>query len=150
MLIMAGLSTGLLAGLLGSGGVLIVPSLVLVGGLAIHRAIATSLPVIYAISVVAISSHLLGGQSVPIIVAAWFLAGGAVGLFAARRSAKTLPARVCKRFSPSHCSPWLRSFSREQSSNLVERESFRALLEGKKCAAFPMGCVAAFSRRSDG
>ena len=50
MLIAAGLSTGLLAGLLGSGGVLIVPSLVLLGGLAIHRAIATSLPVIYAIT----------------------------------------------------------------------------------------------------
>ena len=84
MLITAGLSTGLLAGLLGSGGVVIVPSLVLLGGLAIHRAIATSLPVIYAISVVAISSHLLGGQTVPIIVAAWFVVGGGVGLFAGK------------------------------------------------------------------
>ena len=84
MLMTAGLSTGLLAGLLGSGGVLIVPALVLLGGLAIHRAIATSLPVIYTISVVAISSHLLGGQTVPIIVAAWFVAGGGAGLFAGK------------------------------------------------------------------
>jgi uncharacterized membrane protein YfcA len=84
MLIGAGLSTGLLAGLLGAGGVLIVPSLVLLGGLAIHRAVATSLPVIYAISVAAVSSHLLGGQTIPIIVAAWFVAGGAVGLFAGK------------------------------------------------------------------
>ena len=83
-LIAAGLSTGIFAGLLGSGGVLIVPSLVLFGGLPIHRAISTSLPVIYAISVAAISSHLLGGQTVPLIVAAWFVAGGGVGLFAGR------------------------------------------------------------------
>ena len=78
LLIAAGLSTGLLAGLLGSGGVLIVPSLVLLGGVAIHRAIATSLPVIYAISVAAISSHLLAGQTVPMIVAAWFVAGASM------------------------------------------------------------------------
>lgn len=84
LLIAAGLGTGLLAGLLGAGGVLLVPSLVLLGGLAIHRAIATSLPVIYAISLAAISSHLLGGQTVPLIVAAWFVAGGGVGLFAGR------------------------------------------------------------------
>jgi uncharacterized protein len=84
MLIAAGLNTGLLAGLLGAGGVLIVPSLVLLGGLAIHRAIATSLPVIYVISVAAVSSHLLGGQTIPIIVAAWFVGGGIVGLFAGK------------------------------------------------------------------
>ncbi len=83
-LIAAGLSTGLLAGLLGAGGVLIVPSLVLLGGLAIHRAIATSLPVIYAISVAAISSHWIGGQTVPIVVAAQFVAGGGAGLFAGK------------------------------------------------------------------
>ena len=84
LLITAGLSTGLLAGLLGAGGVLIVPSLVLLGGLAIHRAIATSLPVIYAISVAAISAHLFAGQTVPIVVAAWFVAGGGAGLFAGK------------------------------------------------------------------
>lgn len=84
LLVTAGLSTGLLAGLLGAGGVLIVPALVLLGGLAIHRAIATSLPVIYAISVAAISAHLFAGQTVPIIVAAWFVAGGGVGLFAGK------------------------------------------------------------------
>lgn len=84
MLMAAGMSTGLLAGLLGAGGILIVPSLVLLGGLAIHRAIATSLPVIYVISGAAISSHLLGGQTVPIIVTAMFVAGGSVGLFAGK------------------------------------------------------------------
>ena len=63
---------------------MIVPSLVLLGGLAIHRAITTSLPVIYAISLAAIFSHLLGGQTVPIIVAAWFVAGGGVGLVAGK------------------------------------------------------------------
>ena len=84
MLIAAGLSTGIFAGLLGSGGVLIVPSLVLLGGLPIHRAISTSLPVIYIISVAAISSHLLGGQTVPLLVAAWFVVGGGAGLLAGR------------------------------------------------------------------
>jgi len=92
LLIAAGLSTGLLAGLLGSGGVLIVPSLVLLGGVAIHRAIATSLPVIYAISVAAISSHLLAGQTVPLTAAAWFVAGGAAGLFTGKALGKRLPA----------------------------------------------------------
>ena len=83
-LMVAGFSTGILAGLLGSGGALIVPSLVMLGGLAIHRAIATSLPVIYAISVAAISSHLLGGQTIPAVVAVSFVAGGGMGLFAGR------------------------------------------------------------------
>jgi uncharacterized membrane protein YfcA len=97
LLIAAGLSTGLLAGLLGSGGVLIVPSLVLLGGVAIHRAIATSLPVIYAISVAAISSHLLAGQTVPMIVAAWFVAGGAVGLFAGKALGQKLPGPLMQK-----------------------------------------------------
>ena len=90
LLIAAGLSTGIIAGLLGSGGVLIVPSLMLLGGIAIHRAIATSLPVIYAISVAAISSHLLGGQTVPLIVAAWFIAGGGMGMCVGRVFGKKL------------------------------------------------------------
>jgi uncharacterized membrane protein YfcA len=97
LLIAAGLSTGLLAGLLGSGGVLIVPSLALLGGVAIHRAIATSLPVIYAISVAAISSHLLAGQTVPMIVAAWFVAGGAVGLFAGKALGQKLPGPLMQK-----------------------------------------------------
>jgi len=84
LLVGAGLSTGTLAGLLGAGGVLIVPSLILLGGLTIHRAIATSLPVIYAISVAAISSHLLRGQTVPVLVAMWFVVGGGIGLFAGK------------------------------------------------------------------
>jgi len=62
MLMTAGLSTGLLAS---------------------RRAITTSLPAIYAISV-AISSHLLGGRTVPIIGAAWFVAGGGARLFAGK------------------------------------------------------------------
>jgi uncharacterized membrane protein YfcA len=97
MLIAAGMSTGLLAGLLGAGGVLIVPSLVLLGGLAIHRAIATSLPVIYAISIAAVSSNLLGGQTVPIIVAAWFVAGGGMGLFAGKALGQRLSGRLLQK-----------------------------------------------------
>jgi uncharacterized membrane protein YfcA len=84
LLAAAGLITGILAGLLGAGGVLIVPALVLVGGLAIHRAIATSLPVIYAISVAAVLSHLLTGQTVPLQVTTWFVAGAILGLAVGR------------------------------------------------------------------
>jgi uncharacterized membrane protein YfcA len=89
-LALAGVATGILAGLLGIGGLLIVPSLVLLGRLEIHRAIATSLPVIFVISVAAISSHFLGGQRVPLNSTALFVVGGALGMIAGTRLGKRL------------------------------------------------------------
>lgn len=97
MLMAAGLSTGILAGLLGAGGVLIVPSLVLLGGLAIHRAIATSLPVIFVISIGAISSHVLGGQTVPPGVTGWFIGGGGAGMIVGKALGQKLPGRTRQR-----------------------------------------------------
>jgi uncharacterized membrane protein YfcA len=73
-----------------------VPALVLVGGLAIHRAIATSLPVIYAISVAAVSSHLLTGQTIPLQVTTWFVAGGHTGT-----GCRTVPWGETFRASPA-------------------------------------------------
>lgn len=79
-LALAGAAAGFLAGLLGIGGVLITPALVLLGRVEIHRAIATSLPVVFAISISAIASHLLGGQTVPPVLAAAFIGGGSAGV----------------------------------------------------------------------
>lgn len=77
----AGLVTGLLAGLLGvGGGFILVPVLVLFGGIEIHRAVATSLCVIALISVPATASHLLAGQTIPLDIAALFAVGAILGL----------------------------------------------------------------------
>jgi uncharacterized membrane protein YfcA len=85
MLSVAGLFVGIVAGLLGVGGVLIAPSLVLLARLPIHRAIATTLPVIFIISISAISSHFLGGQRVPPTTTALFAGAGATGMIAGMR-----------------------------------------------------------------
>ncbi len=89
-LALAGLATGVLAGLLGIGGLLIVPSLVMLGGIEIHRAIATSLPVIFTISLSATSVHLLGGQRIPAAATVLFITGGLFGMFAGVRFRKRL------------------------------------------------------------
>jgi uncharacterized membrane protein YfcA len=81
-LALAGLATGILAGLLGVGGLLIVPSLVILGGIDIHRAIATSLPVIFTISLSATSVHLLIGQRIPAPTTVLFISGGLFGMAA--------------------------------------------------------------------
>lgn len=89
-LALAGAAAGFLAGLLGIGGVVITPALVLLGGVEIHRAIATSLPVIFAISISAIASHLLAGQTLPLILAALFIAGGCAGVISGIRLGRRL------------------------------------------------------------
>ena len=77
----AGLVTGVLAGMLGvGGGFLIVPALVLFGRLEMHRAVATSMPVVAVVSVAAMGAHLLSGQRVPLATTAAFAAGGLIGL----------------------------------------------------------------------
>lgn len=87
----AGLVTGLLAGLLGvGGGFILVPVLVLFGGVEIHRAVATSLCVIALVSVPATASHLLAGQTIPLDVAALFAIGAIVGLKLGSRLAAKL------------------------------------------------------------
>lgn len=87
----AGLVTGLLAGLLGvGGGFILVPVLVLFGGVEIHRAVATSLCVIALISVPATASHLLAGQTIPLDIATLFAIGAALGLKLGSRLAAKL------------------------------------------------------------
>jgi uncharacterized membrane protein YfcA len=93
-LALAGLITGILAGLLGVGGVLIVPALVLVAGIQIRYAIATSQAAVFWIGLSAMSSHLLAGQRVPLLTTSLFLASGALGMVASTRFAKRLSTRT--------------------------------------------------------
>ena len=87
----AGFFTGLLAGLLGvGGGFILVPVLVLFGGLEIHRAIATSLCVIALVSIPATASHLIAGQTIPLDLALLFAVGCLLGLSLGSRLAAKL------------------------------------------------------------
>jgi uncharacterized membrane protein YfcA len=81
----AGVFVGIVAGLLGIGGVLIAPSLVLLARAPIHRAIATTMPIVFVISLSAISSHLLAGQRVPPLTTLVFASAGAAALLAGMR-----------------------------------------------------------------
>ncbi len=80
-LLAAGLITGMLAGLVGiGGGFVIVPALVLFSGLAIHRAIATSMFSIAVISAAAMGAHFLAGHRPPLDSVGLFTVGGFLGL----------------------------------------------------------------------
>lgn len=81
LLSVLGLTTGVLAGMFGvGGGFVIVPALVLFGGLAIHTAVATSLMVIFLISVSGVTSYVVGGGHVSWAIAGLFALGGVVGM----------------------------------------------------------------------
>lgn len=77
---LAGLGTGALSGIFGvGGGFLIVPALVLVGGLEIHRATATSLFIIALISATGVAAYLNAGRALDWGLTALFVVGGVVG-----------------------------------------------------------------------
>ena len=81
LLSLLGLATGVLSGLFGvGGGFVIVPALVLFGGLAIHRAVATSLMVIFLISVSGVASYVASGGQLSWALAGLFAVGGVVGM----------------------------------------------------------------------
>jgi uncharacterized membrane protein YfcA len=76
-----GVIAGVLSGMLGvGGGFFIIPALLFFGGLEIHSAIATSLPVVVLISAVAMTGHLVAGQRPPLELTGLFAAGGVVGV----------------------------------------------------------------------
>lgn len=78
----AGALVGLMSGLFGiGGGFLIVPALLQFTGTSIHRAAATSLLVIFLVSISGVAAHLLHGQNFPMPVSALFIAGGFAGMF---------------------------------------------------------------------
>jgi uncharacterized membrane protein YfcA len=79
----AGAAAGLLSGLFGvGGGFIIVPALLYVTGTTIHRAVATSLLVIFLISLSGVAANLVSGQVFPMPVSVLFLAGGLLGMVA--------------------------------------------------------------------
>ncbi len=81
MMAVLGLVTGVLSGLFGvGGGFVIVPALVLVGGMEIHRAVATSLLVIPLVSVTGIVQHLRQQHALDTQVTMLFVVGGVVGM----------------------------------------------------------------------
>ncbi len=96
LLVLVGLITGVLSGMFGvGGGFIIVPALVLLSGMAIHRAVGTSLFVIVLISISGVISHMVNGNSLPVNTTLLFLAGGGIGMWlggivATRLNASTL------------------------------------------------------------
>jgi uncharacterized membrane protein YfcA len=83
LLAIVGVLTGILSGLFGvGGGFVIVPALVLYSGMAIHRAVGTSLLVIALVSASGVASHLLAGREIPLETTLYFVLGGVLGMFA--------------------------------------------------------------------
>ncbi len=79
---LTGLVSGVLSGIFGvGGGFLIVPALVLVGGLEIHRATATSLLVIALISAAGVAAYLNAGRPLALDLTALFVVGGVGGMW---------------------------------------------------------------------
>lgn len=91
VLAFSGVLTGLLSGLFGvGGGFLIVPALVLVASLPMHRAVAASLLVIAIISAAGSVSYLLAGRPLALKVTALFVLGGLGGMVLGGRLSRRL------------------------------------------------------------
>jgi uncharacterized membrane protein YfcA len=90
----AGTAAGLLSGLFGvGGGFIIVPALLSVTGMGVHRAISTSLLVIFLISSAGVAATLTQGTEWPWRLAAAFMAGGVAGMAGGSATRSRLPAR---------------------------------------------------------
>ena len=98
MLAIGGLITGLLSGMFGvGGGFVIVPALVLITGMSIHRAIATSLLVIVWVSISGVASHFAAGRGISLEVTGLFVLGGVIGMSLGGRVSKRLPAPLLEK-----------------------------------------------------
>lgn len=92
-----GLGTGFLSGLFGvGGGFLIVPALVIVTRMGVHRAVATSLLIICVVSAAGAASALLHGNMLWGILTPFALAGG-VAMLVARRVARRVAGATLQR-----------------------------------------------------
>ncbi len=63
------------------GGFVIVPALVLFSGMEIHRAVGTSLLVIFLISISGVTSYVVAGRELSLETTIQFLVGGLVGIW---------------------------------------------------------------------
>jgi uncharacterized protein len=98
---LSGIGTGILSGALGVGaGFVIVPALRASMTLSMNSVVATSLLAIAIISGSAVASHLLHGAAIPWEVAAPFLAGALIGMWAGRLIARRISgARLQQAFA---------------------------------------------------
>ena len=97
-----GLGVGILTGFVGvGGGFLIVPALVLLAGLAMRQAIATSLLIIAMNSAIGLIKHLNVlndmGTSIDLRTIGLFIAVGVIGSFIGKRLSDKLPQRAMQR-----------------------------------------------------
>lgn len=84
-LVIAGLAVGVLSGFFGvGGGFLIVPALILITEMGIHRAVATSLLVITLVGISGVASAVVSGRELDWMVTGLFILGGVGGMFAGR------------------------------------------------------------------
>lgn len=76
-----GFMVGVITGIFGvGGGFIIVPALVLFGGVTVHRAVSTSLMVITLICLSGVTSYLAGGETMPVELTSLFVLGGCLGM----------------------------------------------------------------------
>jgi uncharacterized membrane protein YfcA len=79
----AGAVAGILSGLFGiGGGFIVVPALLYVTGTSIHRAVATSLMVIFLVSISGVAAKVAQGLDFPMPLSVLFPLGGMVGMLA--------------------------------------------------------------------
>jgi len=87
----AGVVVGVLSGFFGvGGGFLIVPALMIITEMGIHRAVATSLLVITLIGLSGLGSAVLSGRSIDWALTGLFIVGGVIGMFSGRVFARYL------------------------------------------------------------
>ena len=93
-----GLLTGLLSGLFGvGGGFIIVPALVLISGMAMRRAVATSLVVITLVSASGVVSYLMAGRPLEWTLTGLFVIGGIGGMTLGTRWSRKLSGPTLQR-----------------------------------------------------
>lgn len=98
LLLIVGVLTGVLSGLFGvGGGFVIVPALVLFSGMAIHRAVGTSLMVIALVSVSGVASQLWAGRAISPVITGLFVVGGIAGLFAGQGIGRRLSGPILQK-----------------------------------------------------
>ena len=101
ILMLAGLLTGLLSGLFGvGGGFLIVPALIFVIELGIHRAVAASLMIITIIGISGSSSAILAGD-IQFEILLPFITGSIIGMLSGRTFAARIAGPVLQRIFAS-------------------------------------------------
>jgi uncharacterized membrane protein YfcA len=90
-LVVAGIIVGVLSGFFGvGGGFLIVPALMLITRMGIHRTVATSLLVITLIGISGVISAVFSGREIDWLVTGLFIIGGVGGMFVGRGLARFL------------------------------------------------------------